>query len=186
VPHAWGFLAAAALAGCAGTAPVATPFTRGAVNFDQVPETALREAAVEIEREVYAANREPALTDREGLIVNTPEIQQAVRTRAARIELVNAMLDAGFAWERPNGRLWILRTQEYKKATTSRRRDIDAIMVNGENRDRWIIYEELVDANKLSRNGLSAVQQIFFEERRAFMKPGQLYEGETGEPTAIP
>lgn len=174
------------LAGCASTAPVATPFTRGDVNYENVPETALREAAAEIERQVYAGNREPVLTDREGLVINTPEIAQAVRTRAARIDLVNTLLDAGFGWERPNGRLWILRSQEYKKATSSRRRDIDAVMVNGENRDRWTIYEELLKANKLPRGGLSAVQQIFFEERRPFMKSGQLYEGPDGEPTAIP
>ena len=64
--------------------------------------------------------------------------------------------------------------------------DIDAITVNGENSDRWMIYEGILDANKLPQNGLSAVEYIFFEERRAFMKPGQKYEGADGEPATTP
>jgi hypothetical protein len=179
-------LAVGALAGCVSTGPVATPFTRGKVDLSAVPEEPLRAAAAEIERQVADANREPTLTDREGLVVDTPRIRQAVRTRAARIELVQALLDAGYAWERPNGRLWIIRNQEYKKATTGRRRDIDAITVNGENQDRWAIYEELLEANKIGQGGLSAVEQVFFEERKAFMKPGQKFEGEDGLPAVIP
>jgi hypothetical protein len=172
--------------GCAGTGPVASPFTRGKTDFDRIPADAVRQAAAEIERQVYDGNRGPVLTDLDALVIDTPEIRQAVRTRAARVELVNAMLDAGHAWERRNGRLWIIRSDDYKAATTSRKRDLDAIMVNSENRDRWTLYEGILDANSLPQAGLSAVQEIFFDARRELMKSGQKYEGDPDEPVAVP
>jgi len=153
--------------------------------FAEFPAEAIRALAGEIERQVADGNREPTLTGLEGLIVDTPELRQAVRTRAARIELVNTMLDAGHSWERRNGRIWILRTQEYKASTSRRQRDIDAIMINGENRDRWTIYEGIVEKNRLGRGALSKVEEIFFEARTQHMTAGQKYESSNGEQSLI-
>jgi hypothetical protein len=175
--------------GCATTsrkgATPATDAPAAAADFKNLPVDALRSLADEIERQVAEGNREPALTAAEGLVVDTPVIRQAVRTRAARIELVRAMLNSGHAWERRNGRLWVLRTAEYKSSTTGRQRDIDAIMVNGENQDRWSLYEGLIDANKLGRGSLSAIEEIFFDARIKHMTAGQKYEASNGDPAAI-
>jgi len=150
-----------------------------------LPTEALRTVAAEIERQVAEGNRDAALPVVDGLVVDTPEIRQAVRTRAARAELVKTFLDAGWGWERRNGRLWVIRTKAYKEATTSRQRDIDAVMVNSENRDRWTIYEGLLEANRLGRGALSDVEFIFFEARLRHMTTGQKFEADNGEQTTI-
>ena len=184
----WKIFACVALAACAGCASTGT--TGGSASgdrarSDKVPAETLRAAADLIERQVYDGNREPTLGGIEGLVIDTPEIQQAVRTRAARIELVVNFLNSGHAWERPNGRLWIIRSEEYRKEATSRRRDLDAIMVNGENRDRWTIYEGIIEANGLPQSTLKDIELAFFDARRVFMTAGQKYEGPDGEPTQV-
>ncbi len=150
-------------------------------DYTDVPEAALRAAAREIERQVHEGVRDPVLENRDNLVVDTPEIRQAIRTRAARIDLVNRFLNSGHGWERRNGRLWVLRSDAYKQATTGRQRDLDAIMVNGENQDRWTLYEGLIEANDWPQRTLAAIEQIFFEERLNYMLPGQKYEDENGE-----
>ncbi len=171
--------AATGQAADAPTAKVAPP------DFSELPVDALRAIAADIERQVAEGNREPVLTGLDGLVVDTPTIRQGVRTRAARTELVNTMLDSNHAWERRNGRIWVLRTKDYKTATTSRQRDIDAIMVNGENSDRWAIYEGLIDANRLGRGALDDIEEIFFEARLKHMKVGQMYEASNGEKAVV-
>ena len=169
------------LTGCGSIAPVTTPFTRSAPDYSRVPMETLGEVARELERQVAAGNREPVLQNRDGIVVETPEIRQAVRTRAARAELVSDFLDTGHGWERRNGRLWVIRSGAYKASGTSRTRDLDALMVNSENRNRWTIYETLIDESGLPSRALSAVQAIFLEARVEVMKPGQKYEDENGE-----
>lgn len=170
------------LSACSSVAPVSTPFTRNAPNYSAVPVETLREVAREIERQVAEGNREPVLENRDGITIDTPEIFQAVRTRAARVSLVNDFLDTGHAWERRNGRLWIIRSEAYKASGTGRTRDLDAMMVNSENRNRWTLYETLIDESGLPSRTLSAVEEIFLEARLEFMKPGQKYEDVNGEP----
>ncbi len=172
---------------CASNKPVTEGVDGGpaAPEFSgKMPVDALRAIAEEIETQVAAGNREPTLTSVENLVVDTPAVRQAVRTRAARIDLVNTFLNSGNAWERRNGRLWVIRTKAYKESTTSRQRDIDAVMVNSENRDRWAIYEGLMEANKLG-GSLSDVEFIFFEARLRHMVAGQKFEADNGEQTAI-
>ena len=60
-------------------------------------------------------------------------------------------------------------------------RDLDALMVNSENRNRWTIYETLIDESGLPSSALSAVEDIFLEARLEVMKPGQKYEDENGD-----
>ena len=169
------------LTGCGSFAPIATPFTRSAPDYSSVPVEALREVAREIERQVAQGNREPVLRNREGIVVETAEIRQALRSRAARAELVSKFLDTGHGWERRDGRLWVIRSEAYKASGTSRMRDLDALMVNSENRNRWTLYETLIDESDLPSNTLSAIEEIFLEERIEVMKPGQKYEDENGD-----
>lgn len=169
------------LSGCLSISPGPSSAAGSAADLSILPAEALREIAREIETQVMQGNREPVLQDREGIVIDVPEIRQAVRTRAARVELVSQFLDNGHSWERRNGRLWIIRSEAYKASGTSRTRDIDALMVNSENRDRWTLYETIIDQSRLPSKALSAVEEIFFEARLDVMKPGQKYEDANGD-----
>ena len=108
-----------------------------------------------------------------------------MRRRAARSELLSTLLDSGFAWEKRNGHVYILSDREYKKATTRRERDRDALLLSGESGDRWALYEGIQDASNLSPKSLTAIQRIFFEARIQCMEEGQQYEDESGERVRI-
>ncbi len=146
-----------------------------------LPVATLRAMAMDIEAQIKAGNREPNLENREGIVLDAPEIVQAVRTRAARAELISKFLDSGHGWERRRGTLWIIRSVEYKVAGTRRTRDIDALTVNSENLDRRALYGGIIKQSGLPSKYLSEVEEIFFEARVALMKPGQKYEGTDGE-----
>lgn len=158
-----------------------TARAKPAPKLTSLPVEAMRAIAKDIESQIVAVNREPLLRNRAGIIVDTPEIVQAVRTRAVRSELVSRFLDTGHAWERRNSRLWIIRSAAYKAVGSSRTRDIDALMVNSENIDRRTIYGRIIKNSRLPSKFLSEVEEIFFEARVELMKPGQKYENAEGE-----
>ena len=145
-------------------------------DYAEVPEAALREIAAEIEAAVQAGNREPNIADRGGIVISSDEVKQAIRTRAARSELINNFLDTGHSWERQDGLIWVIRSSDYKKAGTSRDRDRNALLIDGENANRWALYEGIVKDSNLAPGALSAVRAIFAEARVANMKSGQKYE----------
>jgi hypothetical protein len=163
-----------------GCVHVANPFMRMAPDYSDMPVETMHEIAHEIEAAVKAGEREARIEDRDGIIVNTPEIEQAIRTRAARSELVRDFLSSGHAIEKHNGLIAILRTRAYKDAATPRERDRNALLVMGENNNRWAIYEGIVDASRLSPKNLSAIQAIFHEERVKLLAPGQRHETPDG------
>lgn len=171
-------MVAASLMGCN---TFITPFRSMKPDYSVVPENAVREIAGDVERAVYSGNREATFEDREGVTIDTPEIQQAIRTRAARNELITEFLDSGHAWERNNGLIAILRTSAYKKRGKRQDRDRDALLIMGENNDRWFIYEGIVKANDFSPRAMAAVQALFSEARFRHLKPGQKYENAAGE-----
>lgn len=164
-----------------GCSSIGTPFTRQAPNFDAIPVEAIRAAAEEIESVVAQGDRDRTITAVDGLNLDTPDIAQAIRTRAARTELVSDFLDTGFGYEERGGLLSVIRSKEYKAATTSRERDMNARIVMGENQNRWAIYEGIVEANNLGSRALSAVQATFAAVRIEMLDSGQRYESETGD-----
>ncbi len=149
-------------------------------DYADLPVDALREVAREIEQTVHEGNREAEIADRGGIVVSTDTIRQAIRTRAARARLVDAFLETGHAWELKSGLLEILRTREYKKFGTSRDRDRNALVVLGENTDRWAIYEGIINAGNFPAKSRGAVQRIFYEARLEFLPEGAKYEDESG------
>lgn len=165
-------------AGCQTFMPA---FTRLKPEFEELPVETLKESALEIEHAIQDG-KVPELTDKPNLILQAPAIEQAISTRASRIELVNELLDKGFAWERRNGHLYIIRNREYKEATTRRERDRNALIVTGEWDDRWMLYEQLRKVNDFPPKTLTAIQRIFHQARVQVMKPGQLYENVDGDP----
>lgn len=147
-------------------------------DYSALPAEDLKRVAAAIESIVRDGKEEFALESVGGLVVDTPEIRQAVRTRVIRHELVSTFLDGGFGIERSNGLLAVQRSSAYKKATDSGQRDREALVVMSENNNRWTIYEGLVKANNWPPASLSAVQETFFRERVALLAPGQQHEEE--------
>lgn len=154
-------------------------------DYKEVPEEELRQLARQIERTVALGDRDAVIESTGGLVVDTPELQQAIRSRAARVGLVSALLDSGHAWERRNGLIDIQRTRAYKEYGTSRDRDRNALMVLSENEDRWTIYEGIVKASGLRPKARGAVQLVFHEERLNVMEPGQKFENAQGSESTI-
>lgn len=163
------------MAGCSTT----NAFISMKPDYSALPAEDLKRVAASIESAVRDGKEEFAMESAGGIVVDTPEIRQAVRTRAIRHELVSAFLDTGFGIEQNNGLLAVQRSSEYKKATNSGQRDREALVVMSENKNRWTIYEGLVKANNWPPASLSAVQQTFFRERVALLAPGQLHEDDT-------
>jgi len=165
-----------ALAGC----NTANPFVRLAPDYSEVPKEALEEVALAVEEAVARGDREAVIEGRDGIVLDTPEIRQALRVRAARYEVVRDLLDTGHLYEGASGTIYIERTSAYKKAYSGSQRDRHAMVVQEENKSRWTLYEGIVRASNLSPRALSAVQETFFQARLSLMKPGQRYEDPSG------
>lgn len=149
------------------------------IDLSKVPVDTLRTLATAIEREVRDGNRRSTFENAE--LSMDEEVLQAIHTRAARGEIVSDFLDTGFGWEKNDGLLAILRSNEYRLSGSSRSKDRDALVVMGENDDRWAIYEGIVEANNLGNSSLSAVQAIFAQVRIELLPAGQKYQDDTGE-----
>ncbi|MBI2433454.1 MAG: DUF1318 domain-containing protein [Candidatus Hydrogenedentes bacterium] len=163
------------------TGGIVNPFVAMKPDYSEVNADALRAAARDIEAAVKQGNRDFALGTYEGLNLDTDELKQAIRTRAARVQLVQDFLNSGHAYEQNNGLLNIQRTSAYKKFGTSRDRDRNALLVMGENNDRWMLYEGIVEANNYSGRSLSAIQSVFHQARVELLESGQKYQNEAGE-----
>lgn len=167
-----------------GCSLVPRPLVSHRVDYSGLQEADLRDAAEAVETAVKAGNRDFTPENRGEIVLDTPEIVQAVRTRAARAELVEKLLATGFAVEQRNGLISLVRGSEYKKATTSRERDKNALVVMSENANRWTIYEGVLNASNLKSKALGAIQDAFYQARVAQLSPGAKYEdGEGNEVT---
>jgi len=164
---------------CAGCKSVVNPFGQMRPDYRELPVDAMRALALEIETAVQAGDRDAQIADREGLVLNET-VRAAIRTRAARSALVTVLLDSGYAFESGGGLVEIIRSKEYKQNTTGRDRDRNAILVMGENEDRWTIFEGIMDASSLPPRTRGAVQEIFHDARVQTMPAGQLYEDASG------
>jgi hypothetical protein len=163
------------LAGCVSV-PFPNPFAHAGVKAAEDAPEPLRQVAMDIETTVQAGERDPKLQDRDGVIVNTDLIKQLVKTRAARSEMVNQFLDTGFGREDKNGMIMVLHSKDYKKATSARQRDRDALLVLNENNDRWSLFEGIVKAGKDAHISTPVVQAAFHDARIKNMKKGQKYQ----------
>jgi hypothetical protein len=167
-----------ALTGCAG---LGAPFIKLRPDYSKVPEESLHAAAHAIEQAVLQGEREPQFQEFAGVMLDLPEIMQAIRTRAIRNPLIQEMLDAGYAYEQKSGVIALLRSRDYKRATTRQQRDQHALLIMSENQNRWTLYEGIVTASQWAPGALGAVQDSFFQARLALLKSGRHYENEAGE-----
>lgn len=157
-------LSALFIAGCAS---IVQPFVAGKPDYATVPEQALRQVATEIETAIENGQRTPDIADREGVVVNTESIRQAIRTRAARVELVKTFLATGHAVEKDDGLIWIIDSKDYKRSGNRRSRNRDALLINRENDDRRIIYEGIAEASGMPSKSRGAMRKIFRDARTA-------------------
>jgi hypothetical protein len=164
------------LSGLSACHSISNPFMHMKPDYQKVPKEALHALALEIEKSVQEGNRTPKLEDRDGVVVNTPEVIQAIRMRAIRHELIDKLMANGHAYLQPNGQLYILRNKDYHKSTKRHQRDLDAQMIMNEATDRWTIYEGIVKASKFSARALSAVEDAFYDAQVETLPAGQKYE----------
>jgi len=174
------------LLACAGCISIGNPFIHSKPNYAKLPAEEMKAVAAEIERAIQSGDREPTIADRGGIVVNTEAIKQAIRTRAARSEILNAFLDSGYAREDRTGLISIVHSKEYKKSANGNKRDRDALLIMSENSNRWAIYQGIREASNLPSGSLSAIQAIFHDARVQCLKPGQKYEDESGALQAKP
>jgi hypothetical protein len=160
-------------------------FVKVKPNYSKVPVDALREVAIEIERAVQEGDRQPEIANREGIVVDSDVVKQAIRTRAARSELVNAFRATGHAWERRNGMIHIIRSAEYKKLGSRQDRDRRALLIWNEEQDRWRLYEGILKDSNFPRRAQEAIQRIFYEARLEVLPKGQKYEDAAGEVAVV-
>lgn len=182
-PALAGIAPALALILLVGCVSISNPFFGGKPNYAKVPADSLKAVALEIEQAIQQGNREPNVQDRDGVVVNTDIVRQAIRMRAARVELLNEFLDSGYGREDNNGLVRILGSKDYTKATTPKQRSRNALLVLNENNDRWAIYEGIVKASKL-KGQTATIQDAFHQARLQTMKPGQKFETPDGQ-TAV-
>lgn len=165
----------------AGCSSLSNPLARMKPDYSLLPVEAMRTVAQEIETAVAKGERNPKIPNQGGIVVNTDDLRQAIRTRAARAALISSLLDTGFAYEDNHGLITILRTAAYKKSGTSQDRDRNAVAVISENQSRWALYEGIIKASHLSPKALGAVQAIFHSARVNVLKEGQKYQDKTGK-----
>ena len=174
------FLLLGVLAVSFGCASIGTPFIKMRPDYSEVPEAELHAAAAAIEKAILQEERELQSGDFPGVVLDTPEIKQAIRTRAARAALVKEFLASGHVYEQRGGTIKIMNSREYKKNTTRRERDKNAVLIMGENQSRWALYEGIVKASNWPSSALGAVQHSFYQARISLLAPGARYEDESG------
>ena len=155
-------------------------FVRIAPDYSALPQEELMRTAQYIEEKIWAGEREPDLSKVTGVNLDTPQIKQAIRTRAVRHELIKDLLDKGFVYEQNNGLIAIQRNSAYKRSTTRQQRDKNALVVMGENSDRWTLYEGIMKANNYPPKSLSAIQDTFYRARIQCLQQGHKYQTPEG------
>ncbi len=158
-------------------------FIKLAPDYSALPQEDLIKTAKYIEEKIWAGEREPNLTNISSINLDTPQIKQAIRTRAVRSELVRELLDKGFIYEQNGGLIAIQRNSAYKRSTTRQQRDKNALIVMGENNDRWALYEGIIKANNYPSKSLSAIQDAFYKARVQLLQPGHKYQTPDGKIT---
>lgn len=170
------------IAGCATVQRTETTTTEtNAEAGDSNYTDDLRDVAMQIEAAITAGDREAVIESRGSIVANSAIVAQAIRTRAARAVLVEEFRATGHVIEQWDGLLHIQRSREYKDSGTRRSRDRDAVLIMGENQNRWSIYEGILEASDMSNRHLNTVQKTFTEVRIKQLKPGDRYVNQEGE-----
>ncbi len=154
----------------------ANPFSRMKPDYAALPVEDLSAIAQSIEKAVSSGDRNATIPNQGNVTVDTPQLKQAIRTRAARYDLVRDMLESGYIIEEKGGLISIQRSRTYTQNTSRQERDRHAMVVMSENRDRWTLYEDILKVNNFAPRNLSAVQTLFHQARIMYLPPNANYE----------
>lgn len=97
----------------------------------------------------------------------TPEIETALKNRQARFGTLQRLKQAGTIGEGNQGYVVSLQGGQ--------------TLVSQENRDREVIYRNLVAQNNLGPNGLREVQRVFAEVQREKAGGGEMIQMPSGD-----
>ena len=100
----------------------------------------------------------------------TPTVEQALKNRQARYLQLQSLKQKGVVGEDNKGFVADLERDPQSAA-----------MASLENRDRRIIYQALVDQNRLGPAGMTEVQRVFAEVQRDKASSGEYIQTPTGE-----
>jgi hypothetical protein len=101
-------------------------------DYSELPVDGIREVAIAIERAVQDGVREPSLPGGTGVVVSGDTVVQAIRTRAARSELINGFRDTGHVAELRNGTITIINSREYSKSARRSEKSRNALLIMSE------------------------------------------------------
>ncbi len=159
-------------------------FIRIAPDYSTLPEDKILETAKIVETKIWNGETELDSYQIGPINLDTPQIRQAIKTRAMRSQLIKELLNSGFVYEQNGGLIAILRSSEYKRKTTRQQRDRNALIVMSENNDRWALYEGIIKANKYPSKSLSAIEDAFYKARVELLSPGHKYQTPDGKITS--
>ena len=100
----------------------------------------------------------------------TPAIETAVRNRQARYYQLQSLKQEGVIGENNKGYV----TELQNNATA-------ATLVDAENRDRRVLYENLAEQNALGSTGLLKIQKAFADVQDEKAVPGDMVQTSSGE-----
>ena len=100
----------------------------------------------------------------------TPEINKALKNRQARYYQLQKLKEEGVIGENNTG--YVTDLKNNAAAST---------MVASENKDRRILYEALVEQNKLGTTGLLEVQKAFAEVQKEKAAAGEMVQSAAGD-----
>ncbi len=100
----------------------------------------------------------------------TPEIKQAIENRKARYAELQQLKIQTVVGENNQGLAELLKSSPEARG-----------VIEGENRDRRVIYQAIVDQNGLGNQGMAKVQAVFAEVQRGKARPGELIQLPSGE-----
>ncbi len=99
----------------------------------------------------------------------TPDVEQALDGRRNRYDQLRALKDERRVGEDNKGYVQVLVPDNEAQA-----------VVNGENKDRKVIYETIAQQNNLS-DSLKTIEQVFAQVKRDKAEPGDMIQNEKGE-----
>jgi len=108
--------------------------------------------------------------------IDSPSIVRAKERRAERYDAVDQYKTAGTVGENREGLLQILPENNLTREQLQQAQDL----VNNENKDRLIIYQEIVRINNMPEEALKDVQKAFAKTQRKNARPGYFIQNDDG------
>ena len=100
----------------------------------------------------------------------TPTVQNALEGRKGRYAELQRLKSEGTVGENNQGSVKLLKDSAGAQG-----------LIDGENHDREVIYQAIVDQNHLGPGGITEVHSVFAEVQRGKAKSGEIVQSRSGE-----